>query len=101
MQPNQGDESNNEDTCLAGVCSGNGFKSGGREWGRAAWTAGDNADTCNGSGTCQPNHVAAGTNCGDAGTECTNQDKCDGNGACTDNGFKSAEIGRASCRERA
>src|SRR3989454_3815172 len=47
-----------------------------------------NADTCNGSGVCQSNHVAAGTNCGDAGTECTNQDTCDGSGACHDNGFK-------------
>src|SRR2546425_12828735 len=50
----------------------------------------DSPDTCNGSGICQPNHVAAGTNCGDAGTECTNQDTCDSSGACHDNGFKAA-----------
>src|SRR5262249_53859025 len=38
----------------------------------------------------QPNHVAAGTDCGDAGTECVVQDTCDGSGACHDNGFRSA-----------
>ncbi|NQY91376.1 MAG: hypothetical protein HRT46_06910 [Deltaproteobacteria bacterium] len=32
------------------------------------------------------------TNCGDAGTECTNQDRCDGGGSCTDNGFVAADI---------
>src|SRR5439155_175166 len=50
----------------------------------------DSPDTCSGTGTCQPNHVAAGTNCGDAGTECVNQDTCDSSGACHDNGFKAS-----------
>ncbi|RJO66750.1 MAG: hypothetical protein C4523_11380, partial [Myxococcales bacterium] len=47
--------------------------------------------TCNGGGVCQANPEPDTTNCGDAGTECTNQDKCDGEGACHDNGFKIAE----------
>src|SRR5207249_4519630 len=50
----------------------------------------DSPDTCNGSGACQSNHASAGTNCGDAGTECVNQDTCDASGACHDNGFKTA-----------
>src|SRR5207249_6078712 len=66
----------------------NGFKVTGTTCGSPATSECDNADTCNGSGACQDNHVAAGTNCGDTGTECTNQDKCDGAGACHDNGFK-------------
>jgi len=49
----------------------------------------DNADTCDGAGACQTNHVADGTNCGDAGGACINQDTCLA-GSCHDNGFKSA-----------
>src|SRR5256712_5023116 len=65
------------------------FKSAGTVCGDPSSGQCDAADTCNGSGTCQLNHVADGTNCGDAGTECTNQDTCLA-GACHDNGFKSA-----------
>jgi hypothetical protein len=49
----------------------------------------DNPDTCDGAGACQTNHVADGTNCGDAGGACINQDTCLA-GSCHDNGFKSA-----------
>src|SRR2546428_825569 len=65
------------------------FKSAGTVCGDPSSGQCDAADTCNGSGTCQQNHVADGTNCGDAGTECTNQDKCEG-GICVDKGFQPA-----------
>src|SRR5439155_9286070 len=68
----------------------NGFKTSGTACGDPSSGQCDAPDTCNGSGVCQPNHAASGTNCGDAGTECTNQDTCDANGACHDNGFKAA-----------
>jgi len=79
----------NQDTCLAGACHDNGFKSAGTACGSSSSGQCDAADTCNGSGTCQLNHVADGTSCGDAGTKCTNQDTCSG-GGCQDNGFKAA-----------
>src|SRR5439155_1242766 len=43
----------------------------------------------NGAGSCESNHVADGTGCGEGGEECVNQDACLG-GACHDNGFKAA-----------
>lgn len=49
-----------------------------------------NPDTCNGAGSCLPNHEPTTVRCGDTGTECTNQDYCNGSGGCTDNGFKSS-----------
>src|SRR2546422_2372293 len=70
------------------------FKASGTACGDPSSGQCDNADTCNGSGACQANHVAAGANCGDAGTECINQDTCDGSGACHDNGFKAS---RTAC----
>ncbi|MBM4358574.1 MAG: hypothetical protein FJ096_10755 [Deltaproteobacteria bacterium] len=62
---------------------------------RGAATACDVEEKCDGTNqTCGLNvFQTAGTNCGDAGTECTNQDECDGAGACTDNGFKIAGTG--------
>jgi hypothetical protein len=41
----------------------------------------DAADSCDGAGSCSPNHVASGTACND-GEECTNADACDGSGLC-------------------
>ena len=44
------------------------------------------ADTCNGTGSCQANDAAAGNACGDPGdTECTNPDSCNGTGSCQTN----------------
>lgn len=40
------------------------------------------ADTCDGQGTCQTILADAGTECGNAATECSDQDTCDGQGAC-------------------
>jgi hypothetical protein len=57
---------------------------------RPAASACDVDDVCDGLVQTCGNDLfkAAGTNCGDTGTECRNQDTCDGMGACTDNGFK-------------
>ena len=41
----------------------------------------DNPDTCDGAGTCQPNHEPNGTGCDD-GFFCTATDECDGAGTC-------------------
>src|SRR4030095_12126078 len=50
----------------------------------------DDADTCDGSGSCQANHRSTTTPCGDVDAACTNQDYCDGTRLCHDNGFKPA-----------
>jgi len=75
--------------CLSGVCYDNGFKAAGTACGDPSSGQCDDADTCDGAGMCLANHVADGTNCGDAGTECVNQDTCIV-GACQDHGFKLA-----------
>ena len=82
-----GTQCTNQDTCLAGACHDNGFKAVGTACGDQNSGQCDSPDTCDGSGTCLANHAADGTNCGDAGTQCTNQDTCLA-GACHDNGFK-------------
>ena len=84
-----GTQCTNQDTCLAGACHDNGFKAVGTACGSSSSGQCDDPDTCDGSGTCTPNHKPDGTNCGDAGTQCTNQDTCLA-GACHDNGFKAA-----------
>jgi hypothetical protein len=46
----------------------------------------DLADTCNGSGACQPNYVAAATSCGSSTvTQCDLADTCNGTGTCQPN----------------
>ena len=47
-----------------------------------------NPDTCDGAGTCAPNHEGAGAACGDQGVECLVDDSCDGAGACPNDGFE-------------
>jgi len=64
--------------------------------GSPSQTSCDNPDTCNGSGTCLPNHVADDTTCGTPG-QCEVQDTCS-NGVCRDNGFKPAS---APCGDQA
>ena len=86
-----GTECVNADACLSGVCHDNGFKPAGSACGDGSSGACDQADSCDGSGSCRVNHLADGTACGDTGTECTNQDTCAA-GACHDNGFKAAGI---------
>jgi hypothetical protein len=45
-----------------------------------------NPDTCNGSGTCLPNHEASGFACGSALDDaCTDPDTCNGSGTCQPN----------------
>jgi hypothetical protein len=84
-----GTECVNADACVAGVCHDNGFKAAGSACGDSSSGECDIADSCDGSGSCRVNHLADGTACGDAGSECTNQDTCAG-GACHDNGFLAA-----------
>lgn len=47
-------------------------------------------DTCDGTGTCRPNHHAAGTPCGAGPTACSAQDTCNGAGSCQPNHFSTA-----------
>lgn len=43
-------------------------------------------DVCGADGTCQPNHEAPGTGCGNrADSACDHPDSCDGNGGCQSN----------------
>ncbi len=79
----------NQDLCIAGVCQDNGFAGAGTACGSPSTGPCDNADTCDGSGVCQANHLGDGSNCGDSGTACVNQDVCIA-GACQDNGFAGA-----------
>src|SRR5436309_2613436 len=70
-----GTECTNQDTCDAnGACVDNGFKTAGTACGDPSSGQCARPDTCNVSGACAANHATTGTNCGDAGTECTNQD---------------------------
>ncbi len=75
-----GTECVNQDTCLAGACADNGFKPSGTACGSGSSGACDNADTCNGSGTCALNHLPDGTFCDDANV-CTTGTSC-GGGVC-------------------
>ena len=84
-----GTQCKNQDTCLTGICQDRGYKPAGTGCGDSSSGQCDNADTCNATGTCLPNHLADGTLCGGAGTECKNQDTCL-SGACNDNGYKPA-----------
>jgi hypothetical protein len=52
----------------------------------------DAPDTCDGAGTCQSNHVADGTTCGEVNSDCEYPDTCQ-SGICHDNGFKAAGTG--------
>jgi formylglycine-generating enzyme required for sulfatase activity len=44
-------------------------------------------DTCDGAGTCLPNHANSGASCGDIDIPCHIDDTCDGGGNCFDNGY--------------
>jgi len=75
------DECNN-----VGQCLGNAFAAAGTACGDPGATDCDDPDTCDGAGTCTPNHLAGGTPCGDpADSDCDAADTCDGAGACDDN----------------
>ena len=58
-----GTECKNQDSCLAGVCHDNGYKPAGTGCGDPSSGECDLADSCNGSGTCLPNHATNGTSC--------------------------------------
>jgi hypothetical protein len=55
-------------------------KPAGTSCGSSSDTACDNPDTCNGSGTCQPNYESPTTVCRAAGGECDQVEYCPGNG---------------------
>lgn len=74
-----------EPACTAGVPSQAPLP-GGTACGDATDTACTNPDTCNGAGTCVPNHAGAGAACGDQGVDCRIDDTCNGSGGCVDNG---------------
>ena len=78
-----------QDTCQGGVCTDNGVKPAGVACGNAAIDTCDGSDTYDGLGLCQANHLADGTACGDAGSQCVNADACLA-GVCHDNGFPAA-----------
>ncbi|MBK6518530.1 MAG: hypothetical protein IPG04_31450 [Polyangiaceae bacterium] len=82
------------DPCVGGpacnnVCNENNdncFVAASTACGDSSNTECTNPDTCNGSGTCSPNHEPASTPCGDSSnTECTNPDTCNGSGTCSSN----------------
>jgi len=56
---------------------------GGTACGSSANTDCTNPDTCDGNGTCSPNHADNLTPCGNpADTDCSNPDSCNGSGTC-------------------
>ncbi|HEX2880889.1 MAG TPA: discoidin domain-containing protein, partial [Polyangiaceae bacterium] len=72
--------SGSANTCL------NMYETSGTICGSPAGTC-SNQDTCNGSGTCQPNHHGSGTSCNgglDTG-DCDDPDSCSGSGVCNSN----------------
>jgi hypothetical protein len=67
-------------------CPADAFEAAGTGCGDAADTSCTEPDTCDGAGTCQPNHAASGVTCGDgADTDCSDPDTCDGSGGCSAN----------------
>ena len=67
-----------------GQCVGYGFRGEGALCGDETETTCDKPDTCDASGVCQPNYVAASslTECSDAAGPCKLPGYCDGSGGC-------------------
>jgi hypothetical protein len=60
--------------------------SAGTACGSSSDTECDNADTCDGAGSCQANNEPSGTSCGsNSNTDCDNPDTCNGTGSCQTN----------------
>jgi len=79
--------SNDRVECTDVVCSGTGecihpLKPPGTPCGDPSRTSCTDPDSCDGYGTCFPQHVSAGQRCEADGNECT-LDECNGAGACT------------------
>jgi hypothetical protein len=71
-----------------GACPANAFEANGVSCGSASDTICDNADTCNGSGTCLTNNEPGTTVCrADAG-QCDVVENCDGAGSCPADAFE-------------
>jgi hypothetical protein len=68
------------DDCIAGRCQ-HAPTEAGVLCGSATENACTQADTCDGAGTCQPNHLPAETACGRLDNSCA-ADACDGAGSC-------------------
>jgi hypothetical protein len=70
------------ENCSAGLCPADSFEPGGTSCGSASDTICDNADTCDGSGSCQTNNEPSSVTCrADAGA-CDVAETCDGAGSC-------------------
>lgn len=74
------------DRCAAGSCVDSGFVAIGQPCGDPSDGACTDPDSCDGAGTCLPNHAEDETRCGDPGDECTVADACVA-GSCEDRGF--------------
>ena len=71
----------NQDLCESGVCQDEGFVLAGAACGDPSSGPCDQPDSCDGSGVCESNSLAAGASCSD-GEECTIEDACDSSGQC-------------------
>ncbi len=68
-----------------GECDG---KPAGEACGDSSSTECTLPDKCDVDGRCLPNHMPAGTPCGDQGVVCHKDDACDGAGNCFDRGYE-------------
>src|SRR5690606_29937485 len=80
-------------TCNAGVCQQN-YSPPGTNCGSSANNACTNPDTCNGSGTCLPNHESNGTVCG---TEVCDWNTCSYSNICSNWGSRSGTCTSFTC----
>lgn len=73
----------NDGDCCSSTCQ---YESNGATCGDGSDNECTSPDTCDGAGTCQPNHETSGSACGDpTDDDCTAADTCDGSGACQAN----------------
>lgn len=75
----------------AKTCPTDSFKPSGSSCGSSFVGECDNADTCNGSGTCLENHEPDGSSCGYPGDQCMFADSCS-SGSCSTGGPKASTV---------
>jgi N-acetylneuraminic acid mutarotase len=74
---------------ISAACPADAPAPAGSPCGSPSATSCTSPDTCDGAGSCVPNHALNGSPCGDQGVECRNDDACQG-GVCQDAGFVAA-----------